>query len=206
MSVGRSHFRRTGAVNWRLPLLLAVVAAPFIYFAYVAIDQAAFGGIHQEKDLAVVDLKSLGYFGFNGQYGVLSDVPARWRDLDGKRVALEGSMYDPYSATRTRNFQFVYSITKCCFNGPPLVQERVFAHVPEGSIPFYGDECRLFGKLAVAVHNPTGNLVDSIYTIEVERVEPLKSSSGIVFAAAGIVVAAGLGMPAITAKTRTSAS
>lgn len=207
MSVGPTHSRRIGAINWRLPLLLAVAAAPFVYFAYLAIDQAAFGGVHQEKDLAVVDLKSLGYFVFSGKYGTLSDVPARWRKLDGKRVALEGSMYDLYSAGgRTRDFEFVYSISKCCFNGPPLVQERVFAHVSAGTAPFYSDECRLIGKLKVAVHNPSGNLVDSVYTMDVERIEPMKSNAWIVAAAAAMVFVAAVGMRAIAARPRSSAN
>lgn len=173
MSVGRTISSRICAINWRIPLLLAVMAAPFIYFAYIAVDQAAFGGIHQKDGLAAVDLKSLGNFVFDGKFGTLSDVPSKWRNLDGKRIALEGSMYDPYSAGRTRDFQFVYSITDCCFKGAPLVQERVFAHVSASDVRFHREECRIIGKLKVAVHNPTGELVDSVYSLEVERIEPL---------------------------------
>ncbi len=194
-----------GAVHWRLPLLLVVVAAPFAYFGYAAIDYAAFGGIHQEKDLAEVDLKSLGYFQLDGKLGTLSDVPSKWRSLDGKRVALEGSMYDPNSAGRSRDFEFVYSIAKCCFNGPPLVQERVFAHAPSGhTVPFYSAECRLIGKLKVNVDNPTGSLVDSVYTIDVEKIEPLKSNSWIVASAAGIVLAGAVGVRAISSRAQSN--
>ena len=75
------------------------------------------------------------------------------------------------AAPEINDFQFVYSITKCCFNGPPLVQERVFAHTADGSrVPYYGDLVKIVGTLHVKVEKDAG-VVTSIYTIDVDNIE-----------------------------------
>jgi hypothetical protein len=79
------------------------------------------------------------------------------------------------SADKVASFQFVYNITKCCFSGPPLVQERIFAFVPQhAEVTYYGsDECRLIGTLHVKVQKDDGGKIASVYTIDVNRIEPL---------------------------------
>ena len=146
---------------------------PFVWFGYVFLHQELTQGVEQHGDYAKVDLKSLGNFPLDGSNGTISDVPAKFRDLDGKRVVLEGFMYTPNAATpQVNNFQFVYSITKCCFNGPPLVQERVFARVPGGkAVPYFDYQLvRVVGTLHVNVVKEAG-IIMSVYTLDVEKLD-----------------------------------
>src|SRR5687768_7565017 len=117
-------------VNLRLMILLGVPLLAFGWVTYVIVDQVRTGGIKDYGSYFQVDLKSLGSFTFDEMRGTLDDVPPQYRALDGKRVLLEGEMYNPYGGAKVSEFQLVYSIQKCCFGGPPKVQERVFSRTP----------------------------------------------------------------------------
>ena len=158
----------------QLAVVLALVALPFVYFGYVIVDQSLHGGITNRGSYFEVDLKSLGYFPFDAAKDDLGDVPAQWRQLDGKRVALQGEMFAPDGAgDKVHSFQLVYSIQKCCFNGPPRVQERVFASVPNnGSVRYYPQIVRVLGTLRVTgERNEVGQIV-KLYELDVESVDP----------------------------------
>ena len=160
--------------NLRLIVLLALVAAPFLYFGYIIIDQSLNGGVTKRGDYYDVDLKSLGYFPFDAAKDDISNVPSRWRELDGKRVALQGEMYAPEAAgDNLSNFQLVYSIQKCCFNGPPRVQERVFASVPKGQVRYYPQVVRVVGTLHVTAQRDEVGQVSKLYEMDVESVDPV---------------------------------
>jgi hypothetical protein len=162
-------------VNFRLFLFLAVVAAPFIWGAYVGAEYLLNGGVTDLGDKKKVDLKALGFFNFDQRNGSINEVPAQFRKLDGERVVLEGFMYDPTSSVRVKNFQFVYNITKCCFSGPPLVQERVFANCAPGkSLPYSSAYVQLTGILHVKVVKNDVGEVTSVYTMDVERATELR--------------------------------
>ena len=114
-----------------------------------------------------------------GHKGTVNDVPKRYRALDGKRVLLKGFMYPLTSAgPKGAEFQFVYNINKCCFSGPPQVQERVFAHGAKGrAVPLYRDVLvELYGTLHVRVIRE-GEGADaailSVYDIDVESAKPV---------------------------------
>jgi hypothetical protein len=104
--------------------------------------------------------------------GTLNDVPAIYRDLDGKKVVLEGFPYPTnYSGDAVPEFQFVYNIAKCCFGGPPKVQERVFAHTKDGSAiatPLQ-QFATLEGTLHVRLKKEAGHAV-SLYDLDIEKV------------------------------------
>lgn len=158
----------------RMAVVLALVAVPFAYFAYVIVDQSLNGGVTKHADYYDVDLKSLGYFPFDGVKDDINSVPSRWRELDGKRVALQGEIFNPDTAGENiHSFQLVYSIQKCCFNGPPRVQERVFAKVPNnGAVRYYPQVVRVVGTLHVtAQRNEVGEIV-KLYELDVETVDP----------------------------------
>jgi hypothetical protein len=161
-------------ISLRLVVLLAVVAAPFVYFGYVILDQTLNGGVTNRGSYFDVDLKSLGYFPFDAAKDDIGNVPERWRQLDGKRVALNGEMYAPESAGDDINsFQLVYSIQKCCFNGPPRVQERVFATVPDkAKVRYYGQVVRVVGTLHVKAQRNEVGEIEKLYTLDVESVDP----------------------------------
>jgi hypothetical protein len=161
-------------INFRLLTIVAIfsllVGIPVYNFVKIQVTH----GIERDGDLFRVDLKKMGYFPFDEKAGTINDVPPDYRKLDGKQVALEGFMWDPTGANdKAREFQLVYNIQKCCFSGPPLVQERVFAFSREG-VDYSPEEIRAIGilHLAMAKDKDTGKIV-AVYTMEVKRVEPL---------------------------------
>src|SRR6059058_2076282 len=82
-----------------------------------------------------VDLKALGNFPFDQNNGSINDIPPAFRALEGKKVLLDGFMYSPRNAgDKGHEFQLVYNVTKCCFSGPPQVQERVYGYVHSGDV------------------------------------------------------------------------
>jgi hypothetical protein len=165
---------RRPRINLRLVLLLAVVALPFIYFGYVIVDQAITGGVKDRGGYYEVDLKSLGQFPFDPAQDDTSNVPEKWRQLDGKKVMLVGEMYAGTSAApKVPAFQLVYSIQKCCFGGPPRVQERVFVKAPPNDpAPFYWQPVRVTGTLHVNARRVEGQVI-SVFDMDVDRVEPV---------------------------------
>jgi hypothetical protein len=159
--------------NWRLYAFVAVLCVPFAYLGYSLLSFTLSNGIHQHGDTTSVDLKSLGNFPFDGVNGMLTDVPKDFRALDGKRVELTGMMWSAKSAgPHTNEFQLVYNIAKCCFGGPPKVQERVFVHT-HGPIQFYDVQVNIVGTLHVRLKRDETGTVDSVYDLDLESVNPV---------------------------------
>jgi len=165
---------RRPRINLRLVILLGILALPFLYFAYVIVDQALTGGVSKSGDVYSVDLKSLGSFPFDPVQDDDTSIPARWRELNGKKVALVGEMYAGGSAApRVPAFQLVYSIQKCCFGGPPRVQERVFVKAPPGEgVTYYYQPVKAVGTLHVGTRRVDGQVV-SVFEMDVDKVEPV---------------------------------
>ena len=135
VSNGSANRPMSRRINARLIAFLGtivIVVGSIVYFAWPAIALALGGGIREGRDGKIVDLRALGYFAIDPKDGTLNNVPKRFRELDGQHVVLDGFMFGGDSVYEPRDYQFVYNIQNCCFNGPPLVQERVFVHVPEG--------------------------------------------------------------------------
>jgi hypothetical protein len=116
----------------------------------------------------------MGNFVFDERASTLDDVPKQWRDLDGKKMNLVGEIFAPNQASAEINeFQLVYSIAKCCFGGPPKVQERVFCTVPAGkTIEYYGGFYRVKGTLHVKLHKDEFGITTKLFTLDVESAEP----------------------------------
>lgn len=165
--------RSRQGVPLRLLVLAGLLLAPIAWMTYTYISLTVSQGIEQVGEYKKVDLKAMGNFSFDDRGGTVEDVPEVYRALDGQKVLLIGQMYSDFTAAPTVDrFQLVYSIQNCCFNGPPLVQERVFAHVPEGRrVPVYGGLAAVYGTLHVRPIRESGRVV-SLYDMDVERVEP----------------------------------
>lgn len=158
-------------VNLRLIVFLVLVSLPFLWCLWLILDPRV---IVDKGDYYEVDLKGMGNFPFNAKRDTLDAVPPEVRALDGKKVRFEGEMYAPNeAASDVRGFQLVYSIVECCLGGPPKVQERVFAFVPEDKrVPNYtGRQVTCTGTLHVNVEKMGGEAV-SIFTMDVDKVEP----------------------------------
>ncbi len=163
-------------INFRLLTIIAVfsllVGIPVYSFIKIQLTH----GIAKNGQRYDVDLKKMGYFPFNDSTGTLNDIPPDYRSLDGKEVALEGFIYPTDgSGDQVHSFQLVYNIQKCCFSGPPQVQERVFAVVPNnGMVDYSTEEIRAIGTLHVILNRDqeTGKII-TVYTMDIKRVEPL---------------------------------
>jgi hypothetical protein len=123
-----------------------------------------------------IDLKAMSNFEMNQISATNDDIPRAYRNLDGQRVKLVGEMWSPdVAAGRVKSFQLCYSITQCCFNGPPKVQHFVKATVMPSVQCFPADGLiRVVGTLHVSVEMNDGR-IQSVYRIDVEKLEPVPS-------------------------------
>ena len=153
-------------------VVLCVVGYP----VYLYLDSVVTGGIENlGGGYKQVDLKAMSNFSLDQTNGQTQDVPQKWRDLDGQNVVLYGEMWEPMSAGNSdvTRFQLCYSIAKCCFNGPPLVQHFVKSVVAPGkSLQAYDNLVKVTGKLHVNVVHDAGK-VSSVYELEVQNIEPV---------------------------------
>ena len=66
------------------------------------VDMQVTGGMKQlGGGYTYVDLKAMSTFTFDQNNGTINDVPAKWRELDGKKVVLHGEMWEPTGAGPT---------------------------------------------------------------------------------------------------------
>ena len=160
-------------INFRIIVFALAVLAPVGWIVYTYVDAVVSGGIHDRGGYIEADLKAMSLFPFDQVNGKLTDVPPQWRALDGKRVQVVGEMWAPGSAApEIRNFQVVYSIGKCCFNGPPQIQHFVQAEAKGGTVPFISGLVKITGTLHVDVKR-NDEKVSQVYALDVEKVEPL---------------------------------
>jgi hypothetical protein len=161
-------------VNIRMIVFAAVVLLLIGTPVYIYLDSTLSGGIHVEGNLARVDLKAMSNFPFDQTNGTIDDVPKQWRDLNGKRVELQGEIYAPQSAgDSVARFDLVYSIAKCCMVGAPQVQHFVHSRVKDGgAVPYYNGLVSVVGVLKVDVKQDAGK-VSQVYALDVEDVKPL---------------------------------
>ena len=169
--------QRLKRINWRLVAFIGVFVLIFGSFFYVFASNVVTGGITRHDGYADVDLKAMGQFPFDEVNGKLTDVPKIYRELDGKRVVLRGKMYAGGAVVRATRFQFVYDVAKCCFGGPPRVQERVFVHLPAGMQPVEVmgpyDLMECTGKLHVRIERNAEGTVTSVYDMDLASIKPV---------------------------------
>jgi hypothetical protein len=161
--------------NARMLIFGVVMMLPIGYIVYDFLDSVISGGI---KDMGngykLVDLKAMSNFPLDQVAGTQQDVPQKWRDLDGKKVVLYGEMWEPMAAGDgdVATFELCYSITKCCFNGPPQVQHFVKAQAVRGkSLNYFPNLVKVTGVLHVHVMQDSGR-VGSVYQMDVVNIEP----------------------------------
>jgi hypothetical protein len=163
-------------INSRMLLLIAVVMVPVGGFFYSWARQAISGGIIDHGQYLEVNLKAMSSFNLDQVNGTETDVPPRFRALEGKQVLLIGEMWAPRDAGdgNLSYFQLVYSKTKCCFNGPPLAQHFVDSNVMPGVTAYYDstDMMRVWGTLHIKFRREAG-VIKSVYEVDVRNVEPL---------------------------------
>jgi len=172
----KPRMRLSQRINFRMIAVAAVVLFLVGYPIYTYLDAAISGGVKNVGNgMKAVDLKSLGNFPFDDKVSTINDIPQKWRDLDGQKVILEGFMFPINSASDDMHtFQFVYNIQKCCFGGPPRVQERVYVVVPGGTVPYYaGEMVRCTGTLHVALEKNEVNTTIAVYKMDLDKISEL---------------------------------
>src|SRR5438045_9707121 len=113
----------------------------------------------------------------NQTLGTVQDVPQRFRELDGKKVILEGEISPGGTSAgpQTDAVSLCYSVAKCCFTGQPKVQHFVLCSAPAGkTIRNFGayDAVRVKGTLHVRFKRDAG-IIPSIFQLDVEHIEQL---------------------------------
>jgi hypothetical protein len=166
--------------NLRILIFAGVVLFLLGWPVYTFLSETLTHGVHDRGSYKEVDLKALGNFDFDKESGKVTDVPAAYRALDGQKVLLTGEIYAPHEAgPNVSEFELVYSIQKCCFNGPPRVQERVFSTVKKGKKVDYRGEGyhKVLGTLHVTMKQdklPSGEAgpIVEVYHLDVDSIEP----------------------------------
>lgn len=166
-------------INYRVLVLAGVmllfIGGPFFVWA----RQALSGGIVNHGNYLEVNLKAMSSFDLDQVNGRVTDVPMKFRNLEGKRVALVGEMWAPRDAGdgSLSYFQLVYSKTKCCFNGPPLAQHFVDGNVVPGTTVYYNSNgmVRVWGTLHIRFRRDEGpgSVIKAIYAVDVDKVEDM---------------------------------
>lgn len=163
-------------LNLRMLAFVGIFAVLLGVPVYLYLDALLTGGIKQRGDVYEVNLKAMSSFVFDQQFGVTADVPEKWRALDGKKVVLVGEVTpDGFSARGLdRYFQLVYSVTACCFSGPPQIQHFVQCTVPPHvNINYAGGATRVTGTLTVDVRRDENGTITGVYHVLVDSVEPV---------------------------------
>ena len=165
----------SGRSNFRMLMFFAVLLLPLAGMMYVYFDSVVTGGIKRSANgYLEVDLKAMSVFPFDQVGGTINDIPKKWRELNGKKVVVYGEIWSPYSSgSRLGGFQLCYSITKCCFNGPPQVQHFVHATAVKGKdLEYYQGLVKVKGTLHINVTHDAGK-VNHVYWMDAESVEPM---------------------------------
>ena len=159
-------------MTWRGLLCGAAAGFVLVYPIYTALEAAITHGISRRGDLLVVNMKQMSDFNLDQINGQTQDIPKAYRQLDGQRVMLAGEMWAPDTASgAVSRFQLCYSISNCCFNGPPRVQHFVKATVEPGhEVEYEPGVVGVIGTLHVGVER-AGGAVASVYRMDVEKVE-----------------------------------
>jgi hypothetical protein len=168
----------TERINLRMILFAAIVLFLVGWPIYTFLSETLTHGIHNRGSYKEVDLKAMGFFEFDPTNASLKDVPPQYRALDGQKVQLSGEVFSPNVARgELSEFTLVYSIQKCCYGGPPKVQERVFATVAPGKSVEFTDATYhdVVGTLHVTMKRDEqkGEVVE-VYHLDVDSMKPSK--------------------------------
>ncbi len=168
-----AHASLAQRLNLRLIAFILIVLIPLAGLGWIYFKTAFGSGVVELDDgYTWVDLQKMSSFAFDQRNGTEQEVPEQFRALDGRKVVLEGEMYTTNSsAPELREFDLVWSVTECCFSGPPQVQHFVRSKVADGTVPYYSRPVRVRGTLSVNVTRQQGQ-VTGVYHLDVESVEP----------------------------------
>ncbi len=157
-------------------IFFLIIGTMIGYPVYQFVHESVTGGISNAGGgYTHIELKAMSGFLFDQNNGTINDVPAKWRELDGKKVVMEGEVAPTREAgPYLTAFQLCYSIAKCCYSGPPQVQHFVNSRATGGKKfeSLYG-LVQVKGVLHVNVKKEAGK-VQSVFDMDVESVEAVQ--------------------------------
>lgn len=164
-------------INFRVIVFVAIIGFLLGVPLYLFLDSAISGGLKNHGDYYEVDLKAMSTFPFDQENGIVEDIPQRWRELDGKTVELRGEIAPGTLSANglDQKFDLVYSVSKCCMTGTPLIQHFIKVTVPPGTkISVNSDKVVVRGTLHVNVtkDNETGK-INGIYHVTTQEVSSI---------------------------------
>ena len=169
------------STNWAMIIRVGIVATLVLglvgYAMKVTYESVIKGGVVNRGDFYDVELQAMGNFSMDEKLGTVDDVPRQFRELDGKKVQLNGEVapVGTDGGSQVSRFTICYSVAKCCVGGSPKPQHFVYCSTAGGKLVpnyLYSSRVRVFGTLHVKVTKEAG-IVSSVYHLDLERVEPI---------------------------------
>ena len=122
-----------------------------------------------------IDVETLCQFELDPVKGSLRDVPARIRQLDGRRVTIRGEMWEPMSNGNDWVTRFdMTSLSAFREYQVPRVQDYVKCIVdPERRLSYYSDQVEATGIFHAAVRRDSEDRPDqiaSVFTMDVDAI------------------------------------
>jgi hypothetical protein len=120
-----------------------------------------------------INIKYLTDFPMDQIKGTNDDIPAKWRQMDGKRVLFVGEMVPGHTMAGFSDFELVYSTTPRS-RVEPQIQHFIKCRVPLGkTVEYHPGLVAVKGTLHVGVtRDGGGERISSVYRLAVESVEP----------------------------------
>ena len=178
MSVESPTIPLSERFNFRIITFIVIFAFLLGAPLYIYLDSLISGGLKNRGNYFEVDLKAMSDITFDQDYGRLEDVPPRWRELDGKTVEMTGEIAPgSFSAAGVDNkFDLVYSVSKCCMTGTPLIQHFIKVTVPQtAKTDVHSDGSIVVrGKLRVDVtRDPETKKINGVYHVTASEISSL---------------------------------
>ena len=178
MSVATPSIPLRERINFRIITFIAIFAFLLGAPLYIYLDSMISGGLKNRGNYFEVDLKALSDIPFDQDNGRVEDVPAKWRELDGKIVELKGEVATgTFSASGVDGrFDLVYSVSKCCMTGTPLIQHFIKVTIPPSAKRDVQSDGAIIvrGKLKVEVtRDPETRKINGVYHVLADEVYSL---------------------------------
>ena len=164
-------------INFRF-VLIGVIALVLVGWpVYTFVAEVLTGGVHRRGEYQEVDLRALTDFDMDPTSGILKDIPAKYRALDGQKVMLSGQVFPGrYVGKSLADFTLMDSVrTRRGTGNRPKVQERVFCTATAGKELRCSGEgfFSAYGTLHITLNKDlvTGAIAE-VYHLDADRLEP----------------------------------
>jgi hypothetical protein len=159
-------------INLRIVVFALVILVPVGLMAYIYVRELVTGGIVDRGEFVEVDIKAMSSFEMDQSNATLQDIPEKWRQLDGKKVLLEGEVVPSnYAGNSMGDFQICYSVAKCCVSTAPKVQHFIDVRIAPGRrVEINGNLVRVMGTLRVNLVKENGRIL-SVWQLDAEKLE-----------------------------------